>query len=139
MACFPRARGRRHDLSKIKLTTFTLRAYDVYIVNINGLHSQAFVLAFSEAVDQEVRDKGVQVMALCPGPVRTQFGKVSGMAPKMFASAPTADEAVRVGLCGLEQNKTVKFIKLREYAMSKPVGLMPRRLVTRTAMSMLRP
>src|SRR5260370_29448183 len=39
--------------------------------------TKAFVLSFSEAVAAELRGTGVTVMALCPGPVRTQFQKVA--------------------------------------------------------------
>ncbi len=35
--------------------------------------SKAFVLSFSEALRAEVRDRGVKVLALCPGPTKTPF------------------------------------------------------------------
>ncbi|MEM9542796.1 MAG: SDR family oxidoreductase [Cyanobacteria bacterium P01_E01_bin.42] len=35
--------------------------------------SKAFVLSFSEALRAEVRDRGVKVLALCPGPTQTAF------------------------------------------------------------------
>ncbi len=40
--------------------------------------AKAYVLAFSEALHQELRGKGVTVSALCPGPVHTEFWKISG-------------------------------------------------------------
>jgi short-subunit dehydrogenase len=40
--------------------------------------SKAFVLAFSEAVHEELRGTGVTITALCPGPVRTEFGASGG-------------------------------------------------------------
>jgi short-subunit dehydrogenase len=40
--------------------------------------SKAFVLSFSEALHEEVRGTGVTVTAVCPGPVRTEFGAVGG-------------------------------------------------------------
>src|SRR5205807_10160546 len=36
--------------------------------------SKAYVNSFSEALRAEVRDAGVTVTALCPGPVHTEFG-----------------------------------------------------------------
>jgi len=39
--------------------------------------SKAYVTSFSEALRLEVRDFGIQVLAVCPGPVRTEFGKVA--------------------------------------------------------------
>jgi len=40
--------------------------------------SKAFVLAFSEAIHEELRGTGVTITALCPGPVRTEFGASGG-------------------------------------------------------------
>lgn len=42
--------------------------------------SKTFVLSFSEALALELRRDGVQVTALCPGPVPTAFQKRAGMA-----------------------------------------------------------
>lgn len=39
--------------------------------------SKAYVTSFSEALRVEVREKGVSVLAVCPGPVRTEFGAVA--------------------------------------------------------------
>jgi short-subunit dehydrogenase len=41
--------------------------------------TKAYVLSFSEAVHDEVRDRGVTVTALCPGPVKTEFQQVAGV------------------------------------------------------------
>jgi short-subunit dehydrogenase len=40
--------------------------------------SKAFVLSFSDALHEELRGTGVTVTAVCPGPVRTEFGKSGG-------------------------------------------------------------
>lgn len=53
--------------------------------------TKAFVVSFSQALDQELRRKGVTVTALCPGPVKTEFIDVAGMSKsKMFDGAKTA-------------------------------------------------
>lgn len=40
--------------------------------------SKAFVLSFSDALHEELRGTGVTVTAICPGPVRTEFGESGG-------------------------------------------------------------
>jgi short-subunit dehydrogenase len=40
--------------------------------------SKAAVLSFTEAVHEELRGTGVTVTAVCPGPVRTEFGEAGG-------------------------------------------------------------
>jgi short-subunit dehydrogenase len=40
--------------------------------------TKAFVLSFSDAIHEELRGTGVTVTAVCPGPVRTEFGEAGG-------------------------------------------------------------
>jgi uncharacterized protein len=58
--------------------------------------SKAFLLSFSEALWEECRDTGVNVLALCPGPVRTEFQGSAGISSKARSSgtAPVAVERV---------------------------------------------
>lgn len=39
--------------------------------------TKAYVTSFSEALRLELRDQGVRVLAVCPGPVKTNFGEVA--------------------------------------------------------------
>ena len=45
--------------------------------------TKAFLLSWSEALAYELRDSGVRVTAVCPGPVATEFFAVAGVAPQM--------------------------------------------------------
>src|SRR5215212_5624996 len=40
--------------------------------------TKAFVLSFTDALHEEMRGTGVTVCAVCPGPVRTEFGELGG-------------------------------------------------------------
>jgi hypothetical protein len=40
--------------------------------------SKSAVLSFTEAIHEELRDTGVTITAICPGPVRTEFGEMGG-------------------------------------------------------------
>jgi short-subunit dehydrogenase len=56
--------------------------------------TKAFVLSFSQAVAVECRRSGVGVLALCPGPVATNFSlgfSDERIETRMFAHAPTAE------------------------------------------------
>jgi short-subunit dehydrogenase len=39
--------------------------------------TKAYVSSFSEALRIELRDHNISVLAVCPGPVHTEFGKVA--------------------------------------------------------------
>lgn len=41
--------------------------------------TKAFVLAFSEAIHNELASSGVTVTAVCPGPVKTEFTAAAGI------------------------------------------------------------
>lgn len=69
--------------------------------------TKAYVTSFSEALRMELRDTGVSVTALCPGPVKTEFFDVATRPgdeanAAHFESMPmfrvTPAEAVRTGL-----------------------------------------
>jgi short-subunit dehydrogenase len=40
--------------------------------------SKAAVLSHTEAIHEELRGSGVTITAICPGPVRTEFGELGG-------------------------------------------------------------
>jgi short-subunit dehydrogenase len=73
--------------------------------------TKAFVLSFSQGLRGEVRSKGVQVLAVCPGPVDTPFFEATGSAglrktvPK--ASLVTTDDVVREALRALKAGRSV--------------------------------
>ena len=99
------------------------------IVNVSSLAStlpipdfavyaatKAYVSSFSEALRIEVADHGVEVLSVCPGPVKTEFGKVAarendgGQRPggqKFFYVSK--EEVVSRALLALERKKARVF------------------------------
>jgi short-subunit dehydrogenase len=75
--------------------------------------SKAYVTSFSEALRAEVRDKGVRVSALCPGPVQTEFMQVAQRpGQRLYGSAPdlvhvSVETVVFDALAGLQRNQPV--------------------------------
>jgi short-subunit dehydrogenase len=86
--------------------------------------SKAFVLSFSEALHQELSERGIRVTTLCPGPVPTEFQARAGI--KSVAGAgvlniPAEDVAV-AGYAALMQGRRVLVPGLA----NKLVTLLPR-------------
>jgi short-subunit dehydrogenase len=100
--------------------------------------SKAFVVSFSEALHEEVRKKGVQVAALCPGPVDTEFQKVAGMDPRFFARCQHVDEVVSAGLKLLDRKGAIAWTSGFQWWTSFGVRFLPRAVVRRLAAAMLR-
>jgi short-subunit dehydrogenase len=73
--------------------------------------SKAFVLSFSEAIRTELRGSGVTVTAVCPGPVKTEFTEVAGVAGveerTPGAVWMTAEEIARHAVDGAERDRRV--------------------------------
>lgn len=72
--------------------------------------SKAFVLRYSQAINFEMRKKGVQVSTLCPGPTRTEFQIRSKMnETNMFKRkfAMSAEEVASIGYKGLMKGRSV--------------------------------
>jgi len=93
--------------------------------------TKAFVLSFSEALHEEVRDKGVRVTALCPGPTKTEFGDVAGFkANGAFAriSARSGD-VVAMGLKALDKGRAMAIPGLVNKAGAQAHRIVPRWLL----------
>jgi short-subunit dehydrogenase len=63
--------------------------------------SKAFVLSFTEAMHEELKEDGVRVCALCPGPVDTEFNDRAGM-PHDYLPAFLNRSAERVARDGYQ-------------------------------------
>jgi len=69
-----------------------------------------YVLAFSEAIANELSDKKVTVTALCPGPTVSEFqSTANAQKSKLFndKKLPTADEVARFGYKAMMRGKRV--------------------------------
>lgn len=72
--------------------------------------TKAFVVSFTEAISYELKDTGISVTALCPGPVKTEFEKTAGMeGGNFFEKAMSAELTAKRAYRAME-NKRVIFI-----------------------------
>jgi NAD(P)-dependent dehydrogenase (short-subunit alcohol dehydrogenase family) len=61
--------------------------------------TKSYVLHFSEGIAEELKQSGVQVSALCPGPTVTEFADTAGMDKSLLFQLKAA-EAGNCTLCG---------------------------------------
>jgi len=78
--------------------------------------SKAFVTRFSEALRLEVRGDGVSVVAVCPGPVKTEFGEVARRGGRTKKELPlyglmyaTPERVVAVAMAAYQANRAKVF------------------------------
>jgi short-subunit dehydrogenase len=69
--------------------------------------TKAFVTAFSEAIAEENRPYGIQVMALCPGSTQTNFFAASNIErPVTVKGQQTPEQVVEAAMRGIKGNRT---------------------------------
>lgn len=98
--------------------------------------TKAFVQSFSQAIDEELRNTGVTVTCLCPGPVATEFAEIAGLKEtRMFTASVVADaEAVaRYGYWAMMHGKRLAIPGMGNKLMVQAERLLPRALVTLAA------
>jgi hypothetical protein len=97
--------------------------------------SKAYVTMLSEGLSVALAGTGVQVLALCPGYVRTEFHARAGMDMTGSPSAfwLDADAVVRDCLADLRRGRTISVPGLQYRALVGLVDVLPRSLVRRLA------
>ena len=91
--------------------------------------SKHYVLAFSEALIEELRGSGVTVTALCPPPVRTPFASEAQIASSNYMATTkiTPAEVARYGYRMMKRGKPVAVYSLRwKFVMNFLVRITPR-------------
>lgn len=87
---------------------------------LNGVYggSKAFVLAFSQSLQHELADKGVQVQAVLPGATATDFWDVAGTPVQHLPQeiVMSAQDMVDAALAGLAQGESVTIPALADIA-----------------------
>jgi uncharacterized protein len=100
--------------------------------------TKAFVLSFSEALWEENRPHGVQVMALCPGVTETNFFEAARSEKPPVRVAQTPEEVVDTALRGLARGKSFVISGWSNFFTVEAERFVPRSLVLRIAGRMMR-
>jgi short-subunit dehydrogenase len=97
--------------------------------------TKAFVLSFTEAVGAEARGTGVRILALCPGPVRTEFQAVARNENALMPSFAYLDPeaVVKEALAAAQRGKRVRINGVMNRVGAVAARLLPRALVTSIA------
>lgn len=96
--------------------------------------TKAFVLSFSEATAEELRDSGVTVTALCPGPTATGFQETANMGSetllKVMKPVSSMDVA-RAGYRALMRGQRVSIPGMKNKLGVHSLRVTPRGVVTK--------
>lgn len=96
--------------------------------------SKAYVLSFSEALANELRNTGITVTVLCPGPTDTGFMDRANLHESKLFSGKLKTTPVQyvaeVGYKGMLSGKTIVVPGLSNKILTKATRFAPRKLVT---------
>lgn len=102
--------------------------------------TKAFVLSFSEAVSNEVSNKGITITSLCPGATETGFQAAGGMEEsELFKGKklPAAKEVAEYGYAAMMKGKVVAIHGIMNYIMSNSIRFIPRAMVLKVSRKIL--
>jgi short-subunit dehydrogenase len=102
--------------------------------------TKAYVISFSEALANELRDSGVSVTCLCPGPTDTGFQGRAGTEKTNLLKKFRPMEArtvARDGYRGLMAGKTLVISGFRNWVLAESLRISPRKLVTAVSRKLL--
>lgn len=101
--------------------------------------TKAFVLSFSEALNNELSEYGITVTALCPGPTQSGFAAAAGNTNNgLFDSkVPTSAEVAHYGYKALMRGKAVAIHGAKNNFLVTLVRFTPRNLVVKIARKMM--
>ncbi|MCC6371271.1 MAG: SDR family oxidoreductase [Bacteroidia bacterium] len=94
--------------------------------------TKAFVLSFSDAINNELSDKGVTVTALCPGATASGFQEAAAMqGSKLFEGKklPTSKEVAEYGYAAMLKGKAVAIHGFMNMLIATSVRFSPRPIV----------
>ena len=97
--------------------------------------TKAFVLSFSEALNNELKDKGITVTALCPGSTESKFHEVAIGDPKLLRERKmmSASEVAQIGYNAMMMGKPVVIPGFKNAFVAFVSRFVPRETVVRSA------
>lgn len=101
--------------------------------------SKAFVLSFSEALWAECRERGVRVLALCPGATDTPFFERVGAEEAALGKRATPESVVEAAMRAFSANRSHVVPGLGNYLTAQTSRLVTRQAAARITASLMKP
>jgi uncharacterized protein len=96
--------------------------------------SKAYVLHFTEALAEELKNTKVKAIAICPGPTKSEFAATAYMSnTKMFEKVPEASDLAKFIFDSMSKSKTTRIHGFKNRLQAFGQRFAPRQLVTRIA------
>ena len=101
--------------------------------------TKAFLISFSEALAEEVKEHDVIIQVCCPGSTATDFHNTAGHQPKNPLGSQTVQEVVNASLAGLDTRRTRVTVGWQGKISDFLTHYLPRSLVIRMAGNRAKP
>lgn len=154
--------ARIQDMIALNISVLTRLTYDILpemlergrgtIINLSSVAAfqptvympvyaatKSFVLHFSESLWAELRERGVHVLAVCPGPTKSEFFERAGMRGWYINLAHSPVDVVAATLRGMRRKKNVSVVGFLNWFIAITPRFSPRKLVVQMSERILRP
>jgi hypothetical protein len=95
--------------------------------------TKAFVLHFSEAIGEELKDRNFKVMVLSPGPTKTEFFKVATGGKKKMPGTMLPEDVVRAAIKAFGKGRRSLIPGFMNRVIASGSKISPKGLILRTA------
>jgi len=96
--------------------------------------TKAYVLSFSEAINNEVKNSGVTVTTLCPGATKSGFQEAASLQESRLVKGrnlPASKEVAEYGYNAMLKGKSVAIHGILNYILANSVRFFPRSFVVK--------
>ena len=96
--------------------------------------TKAYVLHFSEAIAEELKNDNVYITAICPGPTQSEFAQVAEVKnSKTFSKAPTSRQLAEFTYKMMQKKKITAVHGFKNKFLVFSQRFIPRKLITKVA------
>jgi uncharacterized protein len=95
--------------------------------------TKAYVISFSEAIANELRDSGVTVTCFCPGATHTGFAQRAGIEKShlfKWIGAMSAEKVALAGYRAVMGGRTLAISGAHNWVLAESIRFVPRKMVT---------